>query len=83
MSVKDDWNANLYVMAFFKIFFCFIVPENVDIGHCLVGDSKSMEFVIDNNGGQGRFCFVLGEICDQKNNPDIAWDEVWKSNFFA
>ena len=42
----------------------------------MVGDSKSMEFVIDNNGGQGRFCFVLGEICDQKNNPDIAWDEV-------
>ena len=52
------------------------MSEDVNIGHCLIGDSKSMEFVIENNGGKGRFCFVSGDSYDWKQTIDIAWDEV-------
>ena len=39
-----------------------------------------MEFLIENNGGQGRFCFMLGEFCIK--SADIDWDKVKKMELF-
>lgn len=78
LIVKTETTIVILFIFFQK--FIWLVPENIDIGHCLIGDSKSMEFLIENNGGQGRFCFMLGEFCIK--SADIDWDKVKKMELF-
>ncbi|XP_066918648.1 deleted in lung and esophageal cancer protein 1 homolog [Clytia hemisphaerica] len=49
------------------------LPDEINCGHCLVGDVKTKDFVIQNTGGLGRFCFINA---DEVNTTQIDWDQL-------
>ena len=42
---------------------CYLltVPSSVDIGDCLIGGTKVIKFMVRNDGGDGKFCFLPKE----------------------
>lgn len=47
--------------AFDVLCFTFLVPSVVDIGDCLIGGTKVCKFLVKNEGGDGKFCFLPKE----------------------
>lgn len=37
------------------------MPSVINIGECLVGGTKIGKFLVRNDGGDGKFCFLLKE----------------------
>lgn len=43
------------------VYLLFAVPSSIDIGDCLIGGSKVAKFMVRNDGGHGKFCFLPKE----------------------
>ena len=44
-----------------KLLFPSSVPSTINIGECLVGGTKIGKFLVRNDGGAGKFCFIEKE----------------------
>lgn len=53
-TVTRSWSFSLYLTNIFV----YLVPENLNVGQCLVGGCKITRLIVVNEGGPGRFCVM-------------------------